>query len=65
MKKRHRQILDAIREIGGMATTRQIAEHLGLNVNGVSQSLGVLGEFVIMQRGEPGTETRWFLKGGK
>ena len=47
-------------ELSGEATTRQIAEKVNMNVNGVSQSLGVMTEFV-----EPldarGGETRWKL----
>jgi hypothetical protein len=42
LKRRHREILNAIRSLGGRATTRQIAIATGLHVNGVSQSLGAL-----------------------
>ncbi len=42
MKKRQKDILNALKEFGGKATTRQIALKTGLNVNGVAQSLGAL-----------------------
>jgi len=60
LKKRQKLILAALAELSGEATTRQIAEKVNMNVNGVSQSLGVMTEFV-----EPldarGGETRWKL----
>lgn len=41
-KPRQRDILLTLHELGGTATTRQIAAKLGLHVNGVSQSLSAL-----------------------
>ena len=39
LKKRQRIIVATLRSFGGTATTRQVAEKLGLSVNGVAQSL--------------------------
>ena len=61
-KKRKEMILSALRDLGGIATTRQIAEKVKLNVNGVSQTLGALSvEFVVCLGGRGG-ETEWKLK---
>lgn len=57
MKKRQRLILEALKKLGGEATTRQIAEEVNLPVNGVSQSLGALAE--VSYQGGKGGETRW------
>ena len=40
MKKRQRDILQALEELGGTGTTRQIGEKTGLNNNGISQTMG-------------------------
>lgn len=40
LKPRQRAILQALRDLGGDASTREIAAKLGLPVNGVAQSLG-------------------------
>ena len=40
MKKRHRDILQALKELGGVATTRQLGEKTSLNNNGISQTIG-------------------------
>ena len=37
---RHRKILQALVALGGVGTTREIADQCGLDTNGVSQSLG-------------------------
>jgi hypothetical protein len=58
MKTRQRDILTALRNLGGTATTREIAERCSLNVNGVSQSLGALADHVVCLGGKSG-ETRW------
>jgi DNA-binding NarL/FixJ family response regulator len=46
LKKRQKAILSALAELGGEATTKQIAEKVNLNVNGVSQSLGAMFKHV-------------------
>ena len=61
LKKRQRDILAALSQLGGRATTRQIAEKVGLHVNGVSQSLGVLSEYVSVVEGKGG-DTWWVEK---
>lgn len=46
LSKRHKDILAALRELGGTATLAQISEKTGLAVNGLSQSMGPIGEHV-------------------
>ncbi|MDP2705540.1 MAG: winged helix-turn-helix transcriptional regulator [Patescibacteria group bacterium] len=60
LKKRQKNILTALKELGGEASTREIAEKVSLNVNGVSQSLGALGKYVVGLGGRGG-EMRWKL----
>ena len=60
LKKRQKIILAALRDLGGEATTREIAQKTGLNVNGVAQSLGAL-EQVNCLGGRAG-ECKWRLK---
>lgn len=49
MKKRHRIIIEALRELGGQATLGQIAEKTGLSVNGLSQSMWSVGDYVKLE----------------
>ena len=58
LKKRQKMILQALGDLGGEATTRQIAGKVNLNVNGVSQSLGAMYPLVACLEGKGG-ETRW------
>lgn len=60
LKKRQKLILSALAELGGEATTRQIAKKVNLHVNGVSQSLGAMYEHIVCLGGHGG-ETRWKL----
>lgn len=60
LKKRQKEILAALKELGGTATTRQIAEKTKLNVNGISQSLGALCQVYCLER--RGGETKWKLE---
>lgn len=60
LKKRQKIILSALAELGGEATTRQIAEKVSLHVNGVSQSLGAMYKYVVRLDGRAG-ETKWKL----
>ena len=62
-KKRKKIILAALAGLGGKATTRQIAEKVNLNVNGVSQSLGVMNE--VVYSGGNGGDTEWKIKSDK
>ncbi|GEM_PF-1469721 len=58
LNKHQKEALSTLRELGGTATTRQIAEKLDRNVNRVSQTLGSLVgcvECLGVQFGE----TRW------
>jgi len=59
LRKRHKIILAALKELGGEATTRQIAKKVNLNVNGVSQSLRVLHQVRCL--GYSYGEKRWKL----
>ena len=61
LKKRQRKILQALKDLGGEANTKQIAEKAGLNTNGVSQSLGAMYLYVDCLGGRGG-ETRWMVK---
>jgi len=54
---RKRKIFEALLLLGREATTQQIAVSLGMNVNGVSQTLGVLPNEKCM--GGKGGECRW------
>ena len=40
--KRQREILQALKDLGGQASVHDIAAKAGMNVNGVSQTLGVM-----------------------
>lgn len=69
LKKRQKLILAALEELGGEATTRQIAEKVNLNVNGVSQSLGAMTaqytgatNYYVVECDGYGGETVWRLK---
>lgn len=61
LKKRQKLILRALTELGGEATTKQVAEKTGLHVNGVSQSLGAMPWHVVCLGGRGG-ETKWQVK---
>lgn len=62
LKNRQKLILSALAELGGESTTRQIAEKVGLHVNGVSQSLSAMFKYVECPGGRAG-ETKWKLIG--
>lgn len=49
LSKRHKDILAALRELGGVATLGEISEKTKLSVNGLSQSMGPIGEHVKLQ----------------
>ena len=59
MKPRHRSIVSALKDLGGRATLRQIAEKTGLSVNGVSQSMGAI-DVVKYSSGKSG-DAEWEL----
>lgn len=54
---RKRKIFEALAFLGGEATTREVARSLGMNVNGVSQTLGVLANVLCL--GGRGGDCRW------
>lgn len=59
LKKRQKIILTALNVLGGIATTKQIAEKTDLNVNGVAQSLGALSPRYVKYLGGQGGDARW------
>jgi hypothetical protein len=59
LKKRQKLILAALVELGGEATTRQIAKKVNLHVNGVSQSLSAIKGVECL--GGRGGEMTWKL----
>lgn len=61
LKARQKVILQALSELGGEATTRQIATKLDLNVNGVSQSLGAMSDEHVRSIGGRRGDTKWKL----
>lgn len=60
LNKHQKEALSALRELGGTATTRQIAEKVKRSVNGVSQTLGALW-LAVNCLGGKGGETKWRL----
>ena len=54
---RKRKIFEVLVSLGGEATTQEIASAAGMNVNGVSQTLGVLANGRCL--GSKGGECRW------
>ncbi len=65
LKKRQRIILSTLKDLGGIATTRKIAEKANMSVSGVSQTLGALEcrDYVERFGSGRGSETRWKLIG--
>ncbi len=59
LKKRQLNILNALRDLGGIATTKAISVKANLNTNGVSQSLGALGDKYVRYIGGRGSNTIW------
>ncbi|MDP3727389.1 MAG: winged helix-turn-helix transcriptional regulator [bacterium] len=57
LERRQREVLNALRSFGGQATTAAIAEKTGLNVNGVTQTLGALVRYVEFVSGKGGDAT--------
>ena len=62
LKKRQKIILAALKDLGGIATTRQIAKATGLHVNGVAQTLGALSDQYCQYIGGRAGEAEWELK---
>lgn len=58
LKRRQREILKALRSLGGQATTEALAQKTGLNINGVVQTLGVLARYIEFAGGE-GRHATW------
>lgn len=59
LKKRQKEIIRALIELGGEATTRQVAEKTGFNVNGVAQTLSALPLQELECLGGKGGEVKW------
>lgn len=60
LKRRQREVLKTLRNLGGQATTEAIAERTGLNINGVAQTLGALYRYIEFAGGE-GRHASWRL----
>jgi hypothetical protein len=56
--RRKQAIIQALMELGGQATIREIAEKAGFNTNGVSQSLGTIDGIQQIGMGR-GSATLW------
>lgn len=61
LKLRARSILQALSDLGGEASTREISAKVDLSVNGVSQTLGALSPLYVQCLRDSGTggDTRW------
>lgn len=63
MKKRHRIIIQALRDLGGKATLRELSIKTNLNVNGLSQSMYSVGKYVALEHlGGKGGEQIYKIK---
>ena len=60
-KKIQLAILTALMDLGGTGTTREIATMTGFHINGVSQSLGAMGEEYVNELGGTKGDTQWKL----
>lgn len=64
MKKRHKIIIQALRDLGSKTTLREISKKTGLNVNGLSQSMGSIGNYVELEYlGGKGGSQAYKIKG--
>jgi len=61
LKKRQRDIIRALQELGGIATTKAIAEKTNLHTNGVAHSLGALSEKYVRYIDGKAGAARWQL----
>ncbi|MDO8231649.1 MAG: hypothetical protein Q7T37_00375 [bacterium] len=55
--RRHEKVFEALFNLGGEATTQQISKETGMNINGLSQTLGALAHIKCL--GGKGGECRW------
>lgn len=58
---RKQSITQVLENIGGKGTTRQIADELNMNVNGISQTLGCMDNVERTGKGKSG-DTEWKIK---
>lgn len=58
LKRRQREVLKALKSLGGQATTAAIAERTGLDINGVAQTLAALARYVEFTGGQ-GKHATW------
>ena len=49
MKKRHKIIIQALRDLGGQATLKEISDKVSLSVNGLSQSMYSISQQVKLE----------------
>jgi signal recognition particle receptor subunit beta len=64
LKRRQKIILAALEELGGEATTKQIAEKVSLHTNGVAQSLSAMSPKYVKCLGGRAGATKWQLRHG-
>ena len=54
---RHEKIFEALISLGGEASLEQVSKETGMNINGLSQSLGFMANVLCL--GGKGRECRW------
>lgn len=63
MKKRHKIIIQALRDLEGVATLEQLSKKTGLHVNGLSQSMWSIGQYVNLEfLGGKGRNRKYAIK---
>ena len=63
MKKRHKIIIQALRDLGGEATLKELSDKTGLHVNGLSQSMGSISQHVNLEfLGGKGKDQKYRIK---
>lgn len=64
MNKRHRTIVQALWSLGGQATLAQLSKETKLNVNGLSQSMSAIAQYVkLTDLGGKGRDRRYKIEG--
>ncbi|PIP75982.1 hypothetical protein COW86_00700 [Candidatus Kuenenbacteria bacterium CG22_combo_CG10-13_8_21_14_all_39_9] len=63
MKKRHKIIIKAFRDLGGKATLGELSEKTGLHVNRLSQSMYSMGQYInLVFLGGRGKDQKYEIK---
>ena len=62
LRRDRREMLDALEELGGRATTRQLCKKVNLQPQGLSRSMGALEKSDLVKRlNKRGADTEWEL----